>query len=253
MKTLDDFKIEDVVHAFLSLAEQNNAEDDVKIIPHIQSVDSVRSLLKHADYADEKSIVAILEEEEYVDGLEFSESTTDSTGDYRPSLQKGDDGWEEFVMSQFREDELFDGSPNVHGLRRVASKVLGDIVFDGPVEVKSEYPSFDFDSVGRATCRYEVRIAWHGLGGWVSEEELANPSVRTFGGWASVTIANADGQYINFPEAWAETRAASRAFKTALGISIHTHEEKSSIDGNKVINEYLAKKELEEPDRDWET
>lgn len=37
-------------------------------------------------------------------------------------------GWEEYVLSQFHESEMFNGSPKVTGLRRVVKALIGDIV-----------------------------------------------------------------------------------------------------------------------------
>lgn len=37
------------------------------------------------------------------------------------------DGWEDYVMSHFKENELYDGNPKVNGLRRVAESLIGPI------------------------------------------------------------------------------------------------------------------------------
>ena len=65
--------------------------------------------------------------------------------------------WHEYVMQQFTEEELHEGNPTIAGLRRVAEKLLGNIISSGPITV---YPSNDADGPGRATVVYEVVFEW---------------------------------------------------------------------------------------------
>lgn len=132
--------------------------------------------------------------------------------------------WQDYVLSQFRPDELSDGYPRCVGLRRVAQLLLGPIVSAKCAHL-SVVPT---DSSRAVTVSYEVTFDWT-LDQPIVVDIYANhtPNLRTFGGVADC-IEAPNLVYGRHPAASAETKAASRAFKTALGINVISAEEKVS-------------------------
>lgn len=116
----------------------------------------------------------------------------------------GSEGWDAYVMSQFKEDELIDGAPLCHGLRRVARNLLGDIIFSGPTSVD---PPTDVNGFGRATVVYQVTFIWREDG-----------TTRVFSDVADVWHGNTDDLFAVHPAAVASTRAEARALRKALAI-----------------------------------
>lgn len=114
----------------------------------------------------------------------------------------GSDAWSDYIMSLFHEDEMIDGNPLCHGLRRVATQVLGSIVSSKPVEV---FPSLDANGPGRATIVYEIIFDWMNSG-----------EFRTFGDVGEVWHGNTDDIYLAHAAATACTKAEARALRKAL-------------------------------------
>lgn len=119
--------------------------------------------------------------------------------------------WNDYVLSQFSENELVDGCPNVHGLRRVTEMLLGPVVRSvGTV-------------VNNYTCNYIIMIQWNrdynGFSG------MGDYGVREFSGVASAHPENTDHPYSMYLEANAETRAEVRALRKALRIQTIAAEE----------------------------
>lgn len=115
----------------------------------------------------------------------------------------GSEGWDAYVMSQFKEDELIDGAPLCHGLRRVARNLLGDIIYSAPTGVT---PATDVNGPGRATVVYQVTFLW------------PDGTTRIFGDVADVWHGNTDDIYAAHPAATASTMAEARALRKALAI-----------------------------------
>lgn len=115
----------------------------------------------------------------------------------------GSDEWDSYVMGQFKEDELIDGAPLCHGLRRVARNLLGQIVYSGPTSVN---PATDPNGPGRATVVYQVTFLW------------ADGTTRVFADVADVWHGNTDDLFCAHPAATASTRAEARALRKALAI-----------------------------------
>lgn len=118
--------------------------------------------------------------------------------------------WSDYVMSQFTADELSDGAPNVHGLRRVAQKLLGAIV---STKIVQFFPATDSSTYGRASCVYEVAIEW------------CDGFIRIFQDAAGAYPGNTDQMYAKYPEAIATTRAEARCLRKALRIKGPASEE----------------------------
>lgn len=122
----------------------------------------------------------------------------------------GSEGWDAYVMSLFKEDELIDGKPRCVGLRRVARLVLGETLSSMPIHVS---PATDPDGPGRATVVYQVQFKWY------------DGSVRTFGDVADVWHGNTDDMFAAHPVACASTKAEARVLRKALLISAVSAEE----------------------------
>ena len=123
----------------------------------------------------------------------------------------GSKEWDEYVMSQFRRDELVDGNPICAGLRRVAENLLGSIVSSRPAQV---FPATDSNGPGRATVVFEIVFNWRNSG-----------ELRTFAEVADVWHGNTDNLFAAHPIATASTRAEGRALRKALKVRCLAAEE----------------------------
>jgi hypothetical protein len=131
--------------------------------------------------------------------------------------------WNEFVMSQFHENELIDGNPICAGLRRVAEDLLGDIIRSGPSQV---FPASDPNGPGRATVIYEVIFNWMNSG-----------EVRTYSEVADVWHGNTDDLFCAHPAATASTRAEGRALRKALKVRCLAAEELARKDVASIVRD----------------
>jgi hypothetical protein len=123
----------------------------------------------------------------------------------------GSKEWNDYVMGLFDPSELIDGNPNCAGLRRVAEKLLGDIISSGPSQV---YPATDNNGPGRATVIFEVVFDWHNTG-----------NIRHFKEVADCWHGNTDDLFCAHPVATASTRAEGRALRKALKVKCLAAEE----------------------------
>lgn len=135
-----------------------------------------------------------------------------------------DEGWQEFLMSLFKPEELRNGLPKLNGLKRVTETLLGDVVFSAPIQV---FPSSNEIEGGRACVVYQVHIDWRicKRGDQYYPQPLTLQR-RIFGGTASCFIGNCgEDKFSVFPESVAESRAAARAYRNALGLACIAAEE----------------------------
>lgn len=149
--------------------------------------------------------------------------TIDVVDDGTPSVT--DPGWNDYVMSQFIDKELYDGNPLVHGLRRVAELVIGPIVRSGPTQV---FPPQRDDHHGRATVVFTVEF----------ENGMVYSEV------ADCWEGNTDDMFCAYAIATASTRAEGRALRKALRIRAVAAEEMTKKDTAKIVRELSAKKEV---------
>lgn len=119
--------------------------------------------------------------------------------------QYGKEGWEEYVMSRFKEDELFEGKhPTLNGLRRVANELFGGLTRSAVVKLERNW-----EGRGSAYCVYEI---------------ILHPGV-TFHGCGDSTEHNTHEAYSIYPVALAENRAEARAYRKALMLKTVAAEE----------------------------
>lgn len=135
--------------------------------------------------------------------------------------ERGSPEWQEYLLSLLTEDEyvLKDNKryPKASGLRRLVEKLLGDILHSGPKHV---FPPNNTTG-GNATIVYEITIAWR--------EAMGQP--RTFSEVADGGPSNTPAEYAVHASATAASRAAGRAFRSALLLSINTAEEMNNVVG----------------------
>lgn len=131
--------------------------------------------------------------------------------------------WNDYVMSLFEDDELFDGRPTCNGLRRVAELVIGPVVASRPSQV---FPPSNGDEIGRATVVWEV-IFENG---------------QLFSDVADCWEGNTDDTFCVFNTATAATRAEGRALRKALGIKTVAAEEMTSKNTAGVVKELSSKR-----------
>jgi len=130
--------------------------------------------------------------------VETFEDTIDDIGIEEVIPTKGDTKWNDYVMKQFTEEELYNGNPLTEGLRRVAEKLIADITQIDSTVLQFPEPNNE----KRATVKVSIRFA----------------NDQVFSGVADSYLGNTDAVYKNFPVAIAETRATGRALRSALAL-----------------------------------
>ncbi len=146
----------------------------------------------------------------------------------------GTEKWDDYVMGQFREGEVFTDSKSGRksvtcaGLRRVTSQILGNIVSSRPTSVTA---ATDPNSPGRATVVFEIVIDWMGSG-----------ELRTFADVADVWHGNTDDLFCAHPAATAATRAEGRALRKALMIKCLAAEELARKDVAAIVRQTVPQK-----------
>ena len=152
--------------------------------------------------------------EEVNDSPELEIKEDEQEGEVTPSVTSED--WHEYVMSQFKPNELIDGNPITAGLRRVVEVVLGEVIETGPVEV---FPATDPNGPGRATVIYRVVL-----------EEYESGRTKSYSDTADVWHGNTDDLFCAHPVATACTRAEGRALRKALKLRVLAAEDLAKKD-----------------------
>ena len=119
--------------------------------------------------------------------------------------------WNEYVLSLFEKNEMYDGRPLCHGLRRVAELLLGRIVSSRPTQIFAPQSG---NEIGRAT------VVW----------ELVFQDGSLFSDVADCWEGNTDDAFCVFNTATAATRAEGRALRKALRLRTVAAEEVTSKD-----------------------
>jgi len=143
------------------------------------------------------------------------------------------ENWQDFVLSQFKDDEKDDdGNPYVHGLRRVARKLLGPIVHSGPLEASpAEFLGTPretdlYSLLKPVTVRYVLRILW------TRPEDIPDGGEAFMVEYTDVADCmrnNTDPEFLIHPSAMASTRAEGRCLRKALQIKKVSAEEKTRV------------------------
>lgn len=125
----------------------------------------------------------------------------------KPSL--GDAGWHDYAMTFFTPEELNNGNPTTKALRRVATKLLGNIVVSKPVAIHSSPDP----RIIRACVEYLIIF------------ESGNGSRREFGDVAEVNELNSDNLFLAYAVPSACTIAEGRTLRKALQLNCLAAEE----------------------------
>ena len=151
--------------------------------------------------------------EELFEGLETVQdvdtSVTDVVQSDRPDPTSPE--WNDYVLSLFEKNEMYDGRPLCHGLRRVAELLLGRIVSSRPTQIFAPQGG---NEIGRAT------VVW----------ELIFDDGSLFSDVADCWEGNTDDAFCVFNTATAATRAEGRALRKALRLRTVAAEEMTSKD-----------------------
>lgn len=122
-----------------------------------------------------------------------------------------DPDWTKFVMTQFEDDEIYDGWPTTDGLRRVAQKLLGPITRSMPRTIQAPNAANGYHAI----VEWELEISWERREPQ-GPERL--PHIRVFGEVGDVSMANTDYPFCLHAAPSAATKAEGRALRKALGL-----------------------------------
>lgn len=146
-----------------------------------------------------KSKMSVLKElEETLDGPLENQVVLE-----RKTISPLDEEWSDNVMKMFTEEELSDGKPRVHGLRRIVKQLFGPL--DGTKANILDVPS-DFNG-RRYVASYMVKFG-----------------DREFEDIGDCALGDTKG-FSNYPAALATTRAEARVLRKLLGIVTCSAEE----------------------------
>lgn len=144
-----------------------------------------------------------------------------------------DPKWTQYVIGLFESDEMDGKNPRVEGLRRVAEKIIGEIIEEGCDLISYPHTDNDFRACVKA---------------WIIFND--NGTIRKYEALADAYEKNCTGEYSRYLCAMADTRAKGRCFRNALRlkrvvaaeeidpsavpISVE-YEDNSSMDGNQKV------------------
>lgn len=134
--------------------------------------------------------------------------------------------WNEYVLRHFSDNEMFDGMPLTHGLRRVVELLMGKIIFSGVDQV---FPPSESDAIGRST------VVW----------KIVLEDGSTFSDVADSWEGNTDDTFCAYNTATAATRAEGRALRKALRIRVVAAEEVTKKDTAKIVRDMVKKQNTE--------
>lgn len=161
-----------------------------------------------------------MQEEEIleVDGEEEESSITINEDVIVPAF--GSELWHDYVMRQFKADELMDGAPTCDGCRRVVEQLIGPILQS---QINFIQPA-NKDNGGTSTVCIRITISVN------NESHPLCGNVQIIDDVADVNRDNTDAPYYKYPSATALTRAEGRALRKALRLNkVYVAEEVSKV------------------------
>lgn len=155
-------------------------------------------------------------------------------------IRYGSDEWEDYIISLFKPEELYDEKyPKCSGLRRVGL-YLGEVINSGPKQV---FVNTDGGSHPRSTVVYEISIQWRldrpvYFGNF---DDSCFRDVRIFSAVADCDYNNAEPDFAVHSVAMAETRAEARCWRKALLLTRTSAEEMMSPENSAEVVEKMKK------------
>lgn len=125
----------------------------------------------------------------------------------------GSPEWQDHILSLLQENELIDGKPTTAGLRRIFPRVMGPVLFMGPIQVTAP----NLDNNHRATVLYEIR--YRDLR--EDNPEFALLTIRE----AADASYHSDDEYGKHPTAVASTRSEGRCYRKGMLLNVVVAEE----------------------------
>ena len=145
--------------------------------------------------------------------------------------------WPDYVMSQFKPEELLDGNPTVAGLRRVTELLLGPIIVSDATVVQAPNLSNDYT----ATVKHSITILWSNY-----TDDHIDGTERHFSEVADVSPNNCDAEYARFASSTASTRAEGRALRKALKLQrVIAAEEKTTVPVTDQDNGFITETQIQ--------
>lgn len=193
----------------------------------------IQELLQYYNLQHEEDLIPILDDSLTVDvdfdSIEEIPNVPVIEDDGIPEY--GSEGWTKYVLSHFKPNEMREGLPLVPGLVRVARKVLGNILDDGPLTLDWAGPD-DYNRVGAAAVVYQVIVEIYGQ----------PRTFRAVGDGSFFSVAKEE--FSQYPGACAETKARSRAFRKALAIDDVLTADEIGADSSR-LNSLIGKQSFE--------
>lgn len=154
-------------------------------------------LLNHQeqDSVGEQALAA-LEEAEETEGESTTQVKIDNKKD---EITPQDSGWTQYIIGQFEDDELDGKNPRVEGLRRIAEKVIGEIIEEG------------CDLVAPPNQDNEMRAC---VKAWIIFN--TDSGLKRYEALADAYSGNCLSDYGAYITAMADTRAKGRCLRNAL-------------------------------------
>jgi hypothetical protein len=131
----------------------------------------------------------------------------------------GTEGWEDYVIRQFREHELDNGNPKCVGCRRVIQKIIGPIISSGIVNYTA--PSDANNGTGTVVFEASILVENDTHPAFEKTELLYTSDI------ADVNQLNTDPPFHKHQCATAASRAEGRIYRKILLLSTITAEEAS--------------------------
>ena len=177
----------------------------------------VEKLLEYYDKPDPPKIMFENAEIDHVEVMEYADRESrrqlEANGVGIP--RRGSPGWQEYVISLLTPEEYVEKDnrkyPKATGLRRLVELLLGPIVECGPSQI---FPPTISERC--ATVCYNVVVRF-------------DDGDRTYADIADASALNTPPEFAVHASATASSRAAGRAFRSALLLSINTAEEMNGV------------------------
>lgn len=140
----------------------------------------------------------------------------------------GDPEWSDYVMQQFKENELFDGFPKVNGLRRVTHVVLGPILESHSDLIQAPQVVSNTGERSAAISRHCVTVKTpYGIMKYGDIGEAKGTGQEP----------TLQGKFAAFEISISATRAEARTLRKLLHLNTVAHEERMDVDSNAFDNQ----------------